>query len=157
MSREVITGLIDPITAPSGVILARCPVPSHGRGLGDRNRSLQVRQGDKAWLLKCWSGCELHEITAAMGLRVKDLFFDGNLDPRQRLDALQRRAKDREAQRTADKAKGRSTDLLRHAEYLVQSARGMTIEAWTPAQLDKRLNRLADAYDVLREEHHDQR
>lgn len=84
-----------------------------------------------------------------LGIEVKDLFYNGLLDPRQRREALQRRAKEQAAQRTADKATGRNTDLLKHAEYLVQSARGMTIDTWTPAQLDKRLNCLADAYAVL--------
>ena len=123
----------------------------------DRTPSLSIRDGARGVLLKCWAGCELTAITGKLGLEVKDLFYDGLLDPRQHREALQRRAKDREAQRTADKARGKRTDLLRQAEYLVQSARGMTIDAWTPAQLDKRLNRLADAYEVLWEERHDQR
>jgi len=123
----------------------------------DRTPSLSIREGERGVLLKCWAGCELTAIIGKLGLEVKDLFYDSLLDPRQRREAMQRRAKDQAEQRAAGRARGRKADLLRHAEYLVQSARGMTIEAWTPAQLDKRLNRLADAYDVLREEHHDQR
>ena len=130
---------------------ARCP------GHEDKSPSLSITEGDKGLLLKCWAGCELTAITRKLGVEIKDLFYDGLSDPRQRREAMQRRAKDRAAQRTADKARGRKTDLLRHAEYLVQSARGMTIDTWTPAQLDKRLNCLADAYAVLWEEHHDQR
>jgi hypothetical protein len=99
----------------------------------------------------------LTAITGKLGLEVKDLFYDILPDPLQRREALQRRAKAQTAQRITDVASGRKADLLRQAEYLVQSARGMTIEAWSPAQLDKRLNRLADAYEVLWEEHHDQR
>ena len=130
---------------------ARCPAHD------DSTPSLSIRDGERGILLKCWAGCELTAITGKLGLDVKDLFYDGLPDPRQRREALQRRAKDREAQRTADKAKGRSTDLLRHAEYLVHSARGISIDTWTPAQLDKRLNCLADAYAVLEGEHRDQR
>lgn len=130
---------------------ARCP------GHPDNNPSLSIQEGDKGLLLKCWAGCELSAITGKLGLEIKDLFYDGLPDPRQRREALQRCAKDRAARQTADKAKGRSTDILRHAEYLVHSARGMTIDTWTSAQLDKRLNCLADAYGVLWEEHHDQR
>ena len=130
---------------------ARCP------GHPDSSPSLSIQEGDKGLLLKCWAGCELTAITGKLGVEIKDLFYDGLSDPRQRREAMQRRAKDRAAQRTADKARGRKTDLLRHAEYLVQSARGMTIDTWTPAQLDKRLNCLADAYAVLEGEHHDQR
>ena len=130
---------------------ARCPAHD------DRTPSLSICEGNRGILLKCWAGCELTAITGKLGLEVKELFYDGLLDPRQSREALQRRAKDQAEQRASGRARGRKADLLRQAEYLVQSARGMTIDAWTPAQLDKRLNRLADAYDVLWEEHHDQR
>jgi hypothetical protein len=129
---------------------ARCPAHQ------DKNPSLSISEGERGLLVKCWGGCTLEEITGKLGVEVKDLFYDGLPDPRQRREALQRRAKEQAAQRTADKARGRTTDLLRHAGYLVQSARGMTIDTWTPAQLDKRLNCLADAYAVLEGEHHDQ-
>jgi hypothetical protein len=108
-------------------------------------------------LLKCWAVCTLDQITTALGIEIKDLFYDGLPDPRQRREAMQRNAKDRTARRAAARLTGRKTDLLRQAEYLIQSVRGMTIDTWTPAQLDKRMNRLADAYAVLWEEHHDQR
>lgn len=130
---------------------ARCP--SHG----DKSPSLSITEGDKGLLLKCWAGCELTDITGKLGLEIKDLFYDGLPNPRQRREVLQCRAKAQTEQRAASGARGRSTDLLRHAEYLIHSARGMTIDTWTPAQLDKRLNRLADAYAVLWEERHDQR
>lgn len=130
---------------------ARCPAHD------DSTPSLSIRDGERGILLKCWAGCELTAITGKLGLGVKDLFYDGLLDPRQRREALQRRACEQTAQRRVDRAMGRKNDLLRHAEYLVQSARGMTIDAWTPAQLDKRLNCLADAYAVLEGERHDQR
>lgn len=130
---------------------ARCP--SH---TPDKNPSLAITEGDKGLLLKCWAGCELPAITGKLGIEIKDLFYDGLPEPRQRREALQRRAKDRAAQHTADKAKGRSIDLLRHAEYLIHSVRGINIDTWTPAQLDKRLNCLADAFDVLWEERHGQ-
>ena len=150
MTTEELLLHFDGVQRTSRGYQTRCPAHD------DRTPSLSIRDGERGVLLKCWAGCELTAITGKLGLEVKDLFYDGQLDPRQRREALQRRAKDREAQRTADKARGKRTDLLRHAEYLVQSARGMTIDAWTPAQLDKRLNRLADAYAVLWEERHDQ-
>ena len=148
---ELLSRLDGVRSSGTGKWSARCP------GHPDKSPSLAVQEGDKGLLLKCWAGCELTAITGKLGLEIKDLFYDGLPDPRQRREALQRRAKEQAAQRTADKARGRRTDLLRHAEYLIQSARGMTIDTWTPAQLDKRLNRLADAYAVLWEERHDQR
>ncbi len=135
----------------NGRYSSRCPAHI------DRSPSLSISEGDKGLLLRCFAGCELTAITGKLGLEIKDLFYDGLPDPRQRREALQRRAKDRAARQTADKARGKRTDLLRHAEYLIQSARGISIEAWSPAQLDKRLNCLADAYAVLEGEHHDHR
>lgn len=58
-------------------------------------------------------------------------------------------------QRATERTRGRKGDLLRQAEYLIQSARDINIDAWSPAQLDKRLNCLADAYDALWKEHHE--
>jgi hypothetical protein len=130
---------------------ARCPAHP------DKTPSLTIQEGERGLLVKCWGGCTLDEITGKLGLETKDLFYDGLPDPRQRREAVQRRAKDRAAQRTADKARGRNSDLLRHAEYLIESARGMSIDEWSPDQLDTRLNLLGDAYDLLWEEQHDKR
>lgn len=130
---------------------ARCPAHA------DKSPSLSITEGYKCLLVKCWAGCELTSITGNLGLELKDLFYDALPDPRQGREALQRRAKDQAAQQASARVTGRHNDLLRQAEYLIQSARGMTIDTWTPAQLDKRLSCLADAYDVLWEERHDQR
>lgn len=129
---------------------ARCPAHP------DSNPSLSISQGEKGFLFKCWAGCELTAITGNLGLEVKDLFYNSLPAPRQRWEVLQRRAKQQTEQRVATRVRGRKADLLKQAEYLIQSARGMSIDTWTPAQLDKRLNCLADAYDVLWEERDDQ-
>ena len=129
---------------------ARCPAHD------DRTPSLSVRDGERGILVKCWAGCELIAITGKLGIEVKDLFYDGLPDPHQRRETMQRRAKAQTAKRATEGARGQKNDLLRQAEYFIQSARGVNIEAWSPIQLDKRLNRLADAYEVLWEERHDQ-
>lgn len=151
MTMEEVLPRFDRIRRSGRGYVARCPAHE------DKSPSLTIQAGDKGLLLKCWAGCELAAITEKLGLEIKDLFYDSLSDPRQRRDAMQRRARQQTAQRVAEKARGRKNDLLRHAEYLVQSARGINIEAWSPAQLDTRLNRVADAYDVLWGEHHDQR
>lgn len=151
MTVEDLLPRLEAVRRSSSGYQARCPAHD------DRTPSLSVCEGERGILVKCWVGCELSAIMGKLGLEVKDLFHDGLPNPRQRREALQRLAKVQTAQRAADKARGRKTDLLRQAEYLVQSAHGMSIEAWPPAQLDKRLNRLADAYEVLWEEQHDQR
>jgi putative DNA primase/helicase len=45
---------------------APCPVPSHGRGRGDRNHSLSLRDGDKGLLVKCHAGCNSLEVLAEL-------------------------------------------------------------------------------------------
>jgi len=46
----------------SNYFLCRCPVPSHGKGRGDQNPSLLVREGEYKALFKCFAGCEPREI-----------------------------------------------------------------------------------------------
>jgi hypothetical protein len=44
--------------------------PSHD----DKENSLSISRGDGKWLLTCFADCALENITAAVGLRVADLF-----------------------------------------------------------------------------------
>lgn len=65
------------VKAVSGGWIASCPAPSHGKGNGDRNPSLSIREGDDGRvLLHCHGGCDIDTITDAMGLRKADLFPD---------------------------------------------------------------------------------
>jgi putative DNA primase/helicase len=45
-----------------GAFLCHCPVPGHGKGKGDRNRSLLVKDGDKAPLFTCFAGCDRRDV-----------------------------------------------------------------------------------------------
>jgi putative DNA primase/helicase len=49
--------------------LCRCPLPSHGRGRGDHNPSLLVKDGDTAPLFKCFAGCEPKDILSELRQR----------------------------------------------------------------------------------------
>jgi putative DNA primase/helicase len=49
--------------------LCRCPVPDHGKGNGDRNPSLLVKDGDQAVLVKCFAGCDTRDVLAALRRR----------------------------------------------------------------------------------------
>ena len=42
--------------------LCRCPVPSHGKGRGDRSPSLLVKDGEQTVLFKCFAGCDPRDI-----------------------------------------------------------------------------------------------
>jgi hypothetical protein len=47
--------------------LASCPLPGHGQGHGDKNPSLSISDGDDGKpLFKCHSGCDQHELFAAI-------------------------------------------------------------------------------------------
>lgn len=48
--------------------ICHCPVASHGKGNGDRNPSLLIKDGDTALLVKCFAGCEPRDILAALGI-----------------------------------------------------------------------------------------
>ncbi|MCP1851236.1 MULTISPECIES: toprim domain-containing protein [unclassified Bradyrhizobium] len=39
-----------------------CPVPTHGKGRGDRSPSLSIHGGDGKLLLKCFAGCSFDDI-----------------------------------------------------------------------------------------------
>jgi hypothetical protein len=62
--------------------LCRCPVSSHGKGKGDRNPSLSIADGDKGLLVKCFAGCDAHDVLAE--LRGRGLLEDGQRCSRRR-------------------------------------------------------------------------
>src|SRR5215831_12712793 len=51
-----------PQRLPNGSYLVRCPVPSHGKGLGDRNPSLRIGDGQTRLLVHCYSGCDARDV-----------------------------------------------------------------------------------------------
>jgi putative DNA primase/helicase len=62
-----------------GRYLCSCPVPTHGKGKGDRNPSLSVYDGDVALLVKCFAECDWQDVFNE--LRRRGL-LDGNADTR---------------------------------------------------------------------------
>jgi hypothetical protein len=120
---------------------ARCPAHA------DKSPSLTIAEGEKGLLVKCWANCSLEEITDSLGIKVSDLFFDGlSTDPSHRQQAMRQRAQAKAERQTAHDAEGRRLDTLRQAEYLIQSAHGISIEGWSDDKLNGELNRLGDAY-----------
>lgn len=54
---------------------ASCPVPGHGKGRGDRNPSLSLREAsDGTVLVHCMGGCDTDDVLRAIGLEMRDLF-----------------------------------------------------------------------------------
>jgi putative DNA primase/helicase len=59
----------------SGGYQASCPVPSHGKGRGDRNPSLSLSTNNEGTIvLKCHAGCSTEEVVKAIDLGLRDLF-----------------------------------------------------------------------------------
>jgi AAA domain/IclR helix-turn-helix domain len=59
---------------------SRCPVPSHGKGGGDKNPSLSVAMGQGGRLvMKCHAGCTFDEICDALGIHPSSLAPENDL------------------------------------------------------------------------------
>lgn len=147
MTFEKFLGLFDNVTPRGSRAMATCPAHP------DKSPSLQITAGDTAILVKCWAGCSLMEICASLGIEQRDLFFDAHdTDPARRRAAAQQR--DRQQHRREQQAdqQGALIDLLREAEYFVQSRHGIDISTWSHDRLNDELNALADAYRLLESE-----
>jgi len=58
----------------------RCKCPAHE----GNSQTLKVSCGGDRIMVHCFAGCSYHEITASMGLRPRDLFYDALTDDRRR-------------------------------------------------------------------------
>ena len=63
---------LENVTRRGSRYMAICPAHS------DKHPSLQITEGERGLLLKCWSGCTLAEICASLQLTQQDLFYDGH-------------------------------------------------------------------------------
>jgi len=54
---------------PDGGYLVSCPVPSHGKGRGDRNPSLHISDGQTCLLVHCYAGCDRLDVLDALRRR----------------------------------------------------------------------------------------
>ncbi len=146
MSVDDVLTLLDQVRHTSHGWQARCPAHD------DRHPSLTVKEGDKGLLVKCWSGCDLEAICAAVHIRVADLFYKTTSDRRTiRAERLVRQKRQR-GRAVAWRQAMRGARLAHDAQQLVEAARGLDIAAWTEAELDDALNAVADAWAILLEE-----
>jgi hypothetical protein len=118
---------------------ARCPAHE------DRSPSLSIADSDRGLLLHCFAGCQLSEICVALGIRVADLFSDSRHDPKASAETARRRT----VQEKLARIDGFCADSVREARALLQSARNISIEGWTDAQLDLALSDIATARAIL--------
>ena len=121
---------------------ARCPAHE------DRTPSLSVSEGDRGILLKCWTGCSLDEVCAALGIQKRDLFFDERPNPARRAET---RTRWRVGEVRHDLGMAKSA-TLREAEAVIQAATNVDISRWTPDELDRAMEAVGNARLVLIEE-----
>lgn len=121
---------------------ARCPAHP------DLSPSLSICEGERGILLRCFAGCSLDEICAALSIRPADLFYDARPDPA----ALSEARRQREAREHKAIAAGCHADTLRDAEHMIRAARGLDISRWSDEQLDQAMGAIAAAHAVLSEE-----
>jgi hypothetical protein len=124
---------------------ARCPAHHP-----DRHPSLSICEGDKGLLVRCWAGCELSAIVAALGLTVADLFYDSGLSPEERrrvkrVPKLKRYDWRKAAAEYQDYALG----LRLRAELVLAAAKELDISEWTGEQLNRATRAVSKAYSDL--------
>ncbi len=125
---------------------ARCPAHA------DKNPSLALAEGERGLLVKCWAGCALDEITRALGLTVRNLFYDANPDPHAVRAAQQQRQREQRQRQLQRRSDGLRVATLREAESVIRYAQGIDISTWSHTRLDRELNRLTDAYELIEQE-----
>lgn len=125
---------------------ARCPAHE------DRTPSLHIREGERGVLVKCFAGCTVEEICAALKVMVANLFFNDAVDPKTLRHQKRIRDINRRKAQEVSIVVGLMTDREREAQRLIESARDIDISDWAETQLDDALELLADAYETLEKE-----
>ncbi len=135
-------------STPRGWV-AKCPAHD------DRHPSLSIKEGDKGLLVKCWAGCTIEDICTAIGVLTRDLFFDRAADPHTVREAQRRRERERREREATRRQALLEAAAQREASDFLSAATCLDISGWSPARLDRELNRVADAYAVLAHEEAD--
>lgn len=65
-STETIAKALGNAKKVNGNWLASCPVPGHGRGNGDKNPSLSIKEDNGKYLFHCHGGCDQHSVFDAV-------------------------------------------------------------------------------------------
>jgi hypothetical protein len=96
MTASEVAQMLNAKRVKKGEWIAKCP--SHE----DHHPSLSIKEGTRGVLLYCQSAhCTLKEITAAMGIKISDLFYSSRLEPEVALALRNRMALDRTERREA--------------------------------------------------------
>ncbi len=147
----------------SGPDKLRSRCPACGR------KSFSAKETDRGVLVHCFAGCTIQEICAALDMAVSELFNDAR-PPRQRTNGqpapcvLPRNSQEATARLLRDYGQKLMTiaDIYElHSSKILEQARDLQIDEWTPEELDRALSvvngamqkqRLVRALDELGED-----
>lgn len=130
---------LDGVRRTSRGWVARCPAHD------DRSPSLSIAEGDRGLLMKCWAGCTVKEICAALGVNESDLFFDGPRSPRQRA-SLPPRPRSVDWRIVSNDQLHRRDAIDWRTARTLAAATGVNLSQLTDQDTDAMLNAVADAY-----------
>ena len=122
--------------------------PSHD----DRHPSLNITEGEQGILVKRWAGCSVEDICQALGIHVRDLFYDDNGNPQQTRRRQAERQYEKAKSEVKQMVKGFHIDVPREAERYLQATVGTDISTLDDTQLDTLMNSVCDALAVILEE-----
>lgn len=116
----------------------------------DNTPSLSVSEGERGLLLNCWAGCTLDEITAALGIEIKDLFFDASTPHGHRPTSKPVKI---DLVALAFRFELGALDRRLRAEHVNQTVNAISINEFPDNDLDRLVDAVARAYaDIERAE-----
>ncbi len=125
----------------NGRLSARCPAHK------DKSPSLSVREGHRGILIHCFAGCSLKNICEAIGIQVRELFFDSFSPPDR--EAFQLRKTQRALHEKRVQVRGLHIDALREAEKFLKATEGTDINCLPEIEFDTLMNDVCNAYTLL--------
>ena len=127
--------------------LARCP------GHSDHHPSLAICEGERGLLVKCWAGCDLESICAALGIRVADLFYESrrNSHTHARFSRIPVQPVQIDWRGYSHQILWYSEELFLRGEKILSTAKGLSPSTLTEEELEIALNAIYQAHLDLEE------
>lgn len=121
---------------------ARCPAHRP-----DRTPSLTIREGEKGLLVRCWAGCTVEEVMAALGLGMADLFYDADLSPhKRRRSRNQPKPRCFDWRRYAGELEDEALSLWLRAQSVLAAALALPLNNWTDDDIEVGLEAVTRAH-----------
>ncbi|GJL56890.1 MAG: hypothetical protein NPIRA02_40220 [Nitrospirales bacterium] len=130
MTMQELESLLDKARRTHRGVVACCPAHH------DHNPSFSAREGENGILVKCWAGCSVDEICTAMGIGVKDLFYDVG-EPKTRQAIEQRRAKRIDWKTEARAFSNAAEEAHLKHEKMQDALKGVETEGWRDDEFEQ--------------------